>query len=544
MSYLAIGAVTKAIAELLARKMNKPPLLGAVVPKVTTLPPDDDRVSVTDGVNLFLYHVETNPFFNNMDWRGDKTNPQGSKRPPVALSLHYLLTAYAKKGDSTAQDDITAHQLLGNAMAILHEYPILNDVHDSDFDANEDAQFAPELRNSFEKVKITQAPTTVEEFSKIWTGLSKAYRLSVVYDVSLVQIAPIAPTELPAPPVQEIGLLTTTRGAPLVESVTPATVAAGSTLVVKGHDLKTANSSTVVRLDELMLDETALLKCTPEEIALIVPDALTRGPRVSLSVISGGQESAPVSFEVRPWIDAIRPLRGLTGVPLVIPYEVPAATTVAVEIDGKSAPAVYDADAKLVRTTVPETITSNGLKPVVLLVGSPAAARSNARLYEVMPLIQSVNVTTKANPAQTTITVNGQRLNGKDVHVRYGDLLIRKGENVNPAQVVVTMPRILATNLAASVLVDNRESNRLPPLLESVEPLKATRGASITLRGLGLSGKTVAVKFGATAVNVGAHAYATQLTVAVPQNLPFGDVQVRVTVNGTDSNALTLKVLS
>jgi len=93
------------------------------------------------------------------------------------------------------------------------------------------------------------------------------------------------------------------------------------------------------------------------------------------------------------------------------------------------------------------------------------------------------------------------------------------------------------------VLVDNRESNRLPPLLESVEPNEATRGASITLRGLGLSGKTVAVKFGATVVNLGAHAYATQLTVAVPATLAFGDVQLKVSVNGTDSNAVTLKVL-
>ncbi|HEX8719719.1 MAG TPA: Pvc16 family protein [Pyrinomonadaceae bacterium] len=543
MSYLAIGAVTKAIAELLTRKMNKPALLGAAVPRVTTLPPDDDRVSQTDGVNLFLYQVSPNPFFSNADWRGDRANPQGAKRPPLALSLHYLLTAYAKKGDATGVDDITAHQLLGNAMAILHEYPVLNDVHDSDFDANEDAQFAPELRNSFEKVKVTPAATTLEEFSKIWTGLSKAFRLSVVYDVSLVQIAPIAPAALPAPPVQDVNLDVVTRPRPAVDSVTPPAGAAGSTVVIRGSGLKVQGSPTLVALGDATFDEGALVRCTPQEIALVVPAAPAGGPRLSVVVFAGGQESAPAFFEVRPWLAAVRPLRGLTGVPLVIPYEVPRGTAVAVEIDGQPAAATYDAATKTVRATVPETIATNGLKPVVLLLGGPAPQRSNARLYEVMPLIQSVSVTTKASPAQTTITVTGQRLNGKDVNVKYGDLLIRRGENVTPAQVVVTMPRVLATNLPVSVFVDNRESNRLPPLLETVEPAGATRGGTVTLRGRGLSGKAVLVRFGAAVVNLGAHAYATQVRVAVPKTLPAGDVQVKVSVNGVDSNGLNLKVI-
>src|SRR5205814_8590999 len=98
---------------------------------------------------------------------------------PLSLTLHYLLTAYAKKGDSIAQDDITAHQILGNAMALLHEYPVLNNIHDNDFDASLDTQLAAELRNSYEKIKISLRPAPGEEIFKVWTGLNKAYRLSV-----------------------------------------------------------------------------------------------------------------------------------------------------------------------------------------------------------------------------------------------------------------------------------------------------------------------------------------------------------------------------
>ena len=542
MSYLAIGAVTKAMAELLSKKMNKPPLLGGAVPKVTTLPPDDDRVNQNDGINLFLYRVSANPFFSNVDWPGDKANPNGSKRTPLALTLHYLLTAYAKKADGAAMDDITAHHLIGNAMAILHEYPVLNDVHDSDFDASLDAQFAPELRNSFEKIKVSLVPTTMEEFSKIWTGLSKAYRLSVVYDVSLVQIAPIAPAPLPGPPVQGFGLRVETRGAPVIYEVAPAAAAAGTQVSIKGGKLKSQGSPTSVTFGDVQLAESDLIKCAPDEIVLSVPSDLRRGPVVQLTVSAGGEQSAPASFEVRPWISSLRPLRGIGGVPLAIPFEVSTATAVAIEFDGQVLAATYDDAESVVNALVPEAVASNGLKPVVLLLGD-TPQRSNALFFEVLPQVESVNVTTESSPAKTTIAVTGKRLSGKDVNVRYGELLVRRGENADAAQVEVSVARVLPTDLPLTVIVDNRESNLLPPLLEAVEPPAARGGDVVRLEGRGLSGQAVVVSFGATDVQIGAHAFATRIDVAVPAGLAPGDVQLKVTVNGAVTNELTFTVL-
>jgi hypothetical protein len=543
MSYLAIGSVTKAIAELLSKKMNRPPLLGGSTPKVTTLPPDDDRVNQNDGVNLFLYRVSANPFVNNMDWRGDRSNPNGSRRAPLSLTLHYLLTAYAKKADAAAMDDVTAHHLLGNAMAILHEYPVLNEIRDSDFDAGQDTQFAAELRNSFEKIKLSLVPTTMEELSKIWTGVSKAYRLSVAYDVSLVQIAPIAPAAPPAPPVQGVSIGVATRGAPFIESLVPAAGASGTRVSIKGSDLKAAGSATTITFGETTLAESDLVKCTRDEIVLTVPADLQRGPRVRVRVGAGGEESADALFEVRPWISSVRPLRGIDGVPLEIPYEVPAGMTVGVEFDGQVVNAVYDAQAKVVRSGVPSNLTTNGLKSVVLLLGDGAPQRSNARFFEVLPLVESFSLTTQDSPAQSVINVNGQRINGKDVNVRYGELLIRKGENANATQVVVTVPRVLMAGLPLSLVVDNRESNRVPPLLESVEPREAALGDVVRLRGQGLSGAAVVVRFGATDVQLGPHAFPTQLDVAVPKGLAPGEVLLKVEVNGAETNELTFTVI-
>ncbi|HST54085.1 MAG TPA: Pvc16 family protein [Pyrinomonadaceae bacterium] len=544
MSYLALGAVTKAVAELLSKKMNKPALLGTVIPKVTALPPDDERVGENDGVNLFLYRVSVNPFFSNTGWRGDRQNPSGTKRPPLALTLHYLLTAYAKKADGAALDDITSHQLLGNAMAILHEYPVLNDVHDGDFDASLDAQFAPELRDSFEKIKVSIVPAaTTEEFSKIWTGFSKALRLSVLYEVSLVQIAPAPPYPLVGPPVQSVQLSVATRGVPLLETVSPPEGAAGTQITIKGSGLKAQGRQTVVTFGDVRLAESDLVRCTPGEIVLAVPSSLQRGPRVQLTVDCGAGESAPAFFEVRPWINFIQPLRGIGGIPLAIPFQAAEGTALAVEFDGQTIPVTYDDAAQAIMTSVPESVASSGLKPVVLLVGSDPVQRSNARLFELMPQIETVNITTQDSPAQTTIVVTGKRLAGNDVHLRYGELLIRKGENADAAQLQVSVPRLLQSGLPVSVLVDNRESNPLPPQLQSVEPAAASRGAVVRLNGRGLSGKAVVVKFGATSLDLGPQAFATLLEAAVPVALEPGDVQLQVNIDGADTNALTFTVL-
>lgn len=543
MSYLAIGAVTRALAELLEKKMNKPPLLGAVTPAVTALPPDDDRVDDADGVNLFLYRVVEDPFNKNMHWRGDRANTKGVNYPPLTLNLFYLLTSYAKQSNGANREDITVHQLLGNAMAILHEHPVLNDVHDGDFDADLDTQFAKELRDSYEKIKVSLLPASVEELSKIWTGLNKGYRLSVAYEVSLTQIAPIEPAATTAAPTGQFSLQMGTFDRPAIASIEPAAGRAGSSITLRGSNLKVAGRVTSVLINGSEIAEDELTKVAPDEIVLTIPGVLERGPRLRLTVVAGGQESQPTFFEVSPWISAVTPLRGITGVPLTIPFDIPTGATVSVEVDGIAATTTPDSENRLVRAVVPAAITTNGPKPVVLIVDAGTPQRSNARLYEVLPLAQSVTVTPTSAPAETTIAVTGQRLNGQDVHVRYGKLLIAKGANLSATDVSVVVERVLPTTLPVSVLVDGRETNPLPPRLEQIDPAEAFAGDEVTLIGAGLSGQTVSVDFGGTAVAVGPQPFASRLRLRVPLTLAAGSVAVKATINGNDSNTLQLTIV-
>jgi len=543
MSYLAIGAVTSAMAELLNKKLNKPPLLGSGTTfRVTILPPDDDRVSADNGLNLFLYKISESPFARNMNWRGDRSNPPGD-RPPLAVTLHYLVTAYSKKTDS-ARDDITAHQLLGNAMAVLHEYPVLNDIHDGDFDADVDAQFAPELRDSFEKVKISPLPISMEEFSKIWTGLSKAYRLSVAYEVSLVEIGPLGTPAQPAPRVQTTALQMQTLGPPQIASVQPAQGPVLTQVTITGQGFQRPGSETVVTVGGVEMTEVDLVSLSPQQIVLNIPQDVENGPQISVVVSVQGQTSGAVTYRVTPWIGRITPLRGITGIPVSVDFAVPGGAAVSLEIDGQAVAAAIDAQQQTVSGVVPLSIATNGTKSVVLILNDGSVKRSNALSFEVLPLITDVAVATTASPASTTITITGERLNGADVGAKIADLLLSKGKNTTPTQLVVQADRILGATTPVTAIVDGRASNALPSELDQVVPAAAFAGDTVALLGSGLSGRTVVVTFGATTVNLGAQPLSSRFNVRVPASLVPGATSIKVTVDGRDTNTLPFTVSS
>jgi hypothetical protein len=173
---------------------------------------------------------------------------------------------------------------------------------------------------------------------------------------------------------------------------------------------------------------------------------------VSLS----GRESAPAFYEVKPWIDLIQPVRGITGIPLSIPLEIPTGAIIGVEIDEQAATVTVDPINKVIHAIVPAI--GNGRKAVVVTVNGQ---RSNTRFYEVLPAITSVTVELSSAPAppKTTITVLGERLDGTEVYVKYGALLIKKGDISTATQVVVEIGRHLPAHQAVSVIVDGLESN-------------------------------------------------------------------------------------
>jgi hypothetical protein len=194
---LAIAAVTATLQQMLSNTTsgvgsnlpaNLPTTLNLTSFSVTTKPPDVARQGEsTNQLNLFLYQTIPNAAWRNMDMPR-QVQPGETAMPPVALTLHYLLSAYA-----TGDDDLAAHILLGQAMRIFNDQAILNQ--------NDIRNALPgnDLYAQIERVRITPQTFSIEEISKLWTAFATSYRVSTAYEVSVVLIESAKPAKTPQP---------------------------------------------------------------------------------------------------------------------------------------------------------------------------------------------------------------------------------------------------------------------------------------------------------------------------------------------------------
>lgn len=195
-SSLAIAAVTEALRSLLDRRVNASPAVEDSDPElagtqVTTRPPDRARPAPGGGnqLNLFLYQTSPNAAWRNLP-PPDRLRPGEGGQPPLALDLHYLLTAYGHDDDDAA---ITAHRLLGRAMSVLHDHALLGRVE------IRDALPGNDVHEQFERIRITPEAMTLEELSRLWSAFQTQYRISAAYAVTVVLIDSTRPTTSPLP---------------------------------------------------------------------------------------------------------------------------------------------------------------------------------------------------------------------------------------------------------------------------------------------------------------------------------------------------------
>ncbi len=259
---LAIAGVTAVLRHLLNDGMinhNVSGIVGSTV-SVSVLPPD--RVVAEGGsersqINLFLHQVTP-----NSGWRNEglpARDPSGRQRlanPPLALNLHYLLSTYGG-------DDLHREILLGYAMQLMHEHPVLDrqsirtalqpspEVGDSlppALRALADSGLAEQV----EQLRVTLETLNGEEMSKLWTAAQSSYRPTAAYQVTVVLIESTAPTRTALPvlsrgPVvagREQGILATPDlipPVPTLEGVEPAggqpVAQLGKDITLSGHHL-------------------------------------------------------------------------------------------------------------------------------------------------------------------------------------------------------------------------------------------------------------------------------------------------------------------
>jgi len=228
---LAVAAVTATLRNLLEAGLGT----GTVTVSARAL----DKARDGGGgpqVNLFLYHTQLDGAWRNQDLPG-KLKPGETGSPPLPLALFYLLTAY-----DDDKDEVKSQQLLGRAMRILHDHPLLGAAEiQSSFPTSD-------LHQQIERVRITQEPMPVDEISKLWTAFQTPYRTSVAYQVSAVLIESLRSAKTPLPVLRrgedDRGVTSAPDLIPpfptLTELVLPthqASALLGNTVILRGHHL-------------------------------------------------------------------------------------------------------------------------------------------------------------------------------------------------------------------------------------------------------------------------------------------------------------------
>ncbi len=166
--YAVIGDVSETLRTALAAGL------------ASLLPPPTVQVHDLQGaigtapahVTVCLYDVVEDASAKNRP-RQRRPGPGGTllvEKAPMALLLRYLITPWSG-------DRATDHQLLGRVMQILYDGAILHGP-----------ALQGGLANSSEALKIALSPIPLQERFWLWQAVQKAYRISVTYEVRVVNL--------------------------------------------------------------------------------------------------------------------------------------------------------------------------------------------------------------------------------------------------------------------------------------------------------------------------------------------------------------------
>ncbi len=296
---LAIAGVTAVLRDLLNDGLvnhNVSGVLGSSV-TVTVLAPDrvvPPSASEASQVNLFLYLVTPNP-----GWRNDRLPSRDASgrlrltNAPLALDLHYLLSVYSG-------GDLHAEILLGYAMQLLHEMPVLTrDAIHTALNPSPDVgtSLPPALRaladsgleDQVELIKLTPQYLNTEEMSKLWTAMQSHFRPTAAYTASVVLIeaqraARSALPVLSRGPVDPVngrdrGVVVVPSLLPplpmLTAAVPPArqpVAAIGDTIALQGHHLEGSSREVLLTNDRFEIEVT--IPALPPLSPAVATDAL------------------------------------------------------------------------------------------------------------------------------------------------------------------------------------------------------------------------------------------------------------------------------
>ena len=180
---LAVASVSFVLVDLLNNGLIDHDISATLGNEVTVsaLSPDkvdglQTKATANSQLNLFLYNVTQNQGWKNVGYPSRDSNGDRVNNPPLAINLHYLLSAYG-------MEQFHSEILLGYGMQLFHETPFLpRDAIRKSLAAPSlvppgqglppfmASLFTSELAEQVEQIKIWPETLSTEEISRLWTA--------------------------------------------------------------------------------------------------------------------------------------------------------------------------------------------------------------------------------------------------------------------------------------------------------------------------------------------------------------------------------------
>jgi len=296
----AVAGVTAVLEYMLTNGMGVPLVTGGSgqVVTVSAMPPDLIDLTVANAkprINLFLHQVYPNMAWRNRELPSRDETGRRMTNPPLAIDMHYFLTAYGSA-------DLEAEVLLGYALQVFHETPVLSRdivraaLNGGGVSTTSVAYQAPlkivGLADQYEQLKISPFPLNTEEMSRFWTAMQAHYRPTFSFQVTVVLIRLEQPSVSPLP-VLTRNITAQTGPVPAVPNITgvvpplgqPAALI-GDTVTVNGIALADPAPRILLSNDKFGIREsiTAAAPSTGTGLQFVLPPALPSNPAASWPV--------------------------------------------------------------------------------------------------------------------------------------------------------------------------------------------------------------------------------------------------------------------
>jgi hypothetical protein len=331
--YLAVGGVSAVLRSLLTSALTNggPTAILGSSPGITSTSPDlvPTGPSEQPRLNIFMYYASLNAALRNLGLPSSGAQGARLSNPPLALNLHYLVSAY---GSNQFDPEI----LLAWAMQVFHDTPVVprQVIQTALTDLLSGGQVPPEaqliagstLADQIEHIRITPETLTTEEIYRLWAAFQTHYRPTTSYRVSVVVIQGTQSFKSNLP-VRQRTFTAMPSQPPVIDSVSPATIAAGGVLTITGSNfIGDSPAETLVSFDSApgIAPSTIQGNC----IRRVLPAGLqagTRSVRVVRTIVYPGSPtphtgfaSSPALFQLAPAITNTPPITVARGSTLTL----------------------------------------------------------------------------------------------------------------------------------------------------------------------------------------------------------------------------------